>query len=160
MATRGVFICTSVLGMACLAAGCGREGPRFAEVEGVITCGGRPLGKAEVVFIPNPAQGTLGPRSGGYTDANGHYRLTTLTGEVGAAVGVHSVTVRDLTATRSISMANAGDRSPATGPVDSKNSPKPRFSVLYLSTATTPLRSVEVKAGGNTLNLDLPTPDK
>lgn len=140
------FRAAALVASACVA-GCG-QGIPFAEVEGVITCGGRPLPNVEVVFLPDPEQGTSGPRSGGYTDDAGRYRLTA-PGSTGAVTGTHRVTVRDLTAVR--------------GPVTTKGAatvPKARFAEAYQSPSATPLRTVEVHSGKNTLNFDLPGPSR
>src|SRR2546425_8916779 len=87
-----------LFGLACLsvAAGCSR-GPQFANVEGRITLNGRPLPDMEVLFLPDPKEGTLGPPSSAYTDEKGHYQLVTNKGQSGAVVGTHRVCLRDLT---------------------------------------------------------------
>ncbi|MBP3954816.1 hypothetical protein J8F10_05910 [Gemmata sp. G18] len=131
--------------------GCERGTP-LAEVEGVITCSGRPLANVEVVFLPDPEQGTSGPRSSGYTDDTGRYRLTTPGGD-GAAAGTHRVTVRDLTTVRG-PFATVGN--PATSPA----APKARFAETYLSPSATPLKRVKVQPGRNVLNFDLTGPGK
>lgn len=147
---RFITLRAVTLAVLTVATGCGR-GPQSAEVEGVITCDGRPLANVEVIFLPDPEQGTLGPRSGGYTDDAGRYRLTT-SGE-GTAVGTCRVTVRDLTTIRGPFAATRNPTTPAT-------SPKVRFADAYLSPSTTPLRSVVVQPGRNTLSFDLPGPDR
>jgi hypothetical protein len=78
---------------------CGGCGPdsQFAEVEGIITLAGKPLPQVEVVFLPDPEQGTHGPSSSALTDAEGRYRLATDKGQDGARIGTHRVCIRDLT---------------------------------------------------------------
>ena len=152
MTSRLLSLRAAVLVASTCAGGCDR-GPQLAEVEGVITCGGRPLAKVEVVFLPDQERGTLGPRSGGYTDDAGRYRLTAPGGGAGAAVGTHRVTVRDLTAIRGSSGATGA-------PVGAGSVPKVRFAANYQSPSTTPLTAVTVQPGGNVINFDLPGPDK
>lgn len=133
------------------AVGCDR-GQQFTEVEGVVTCGGRPLADVEVVFLPDPEQGTFGPRSAGYTDAAGRYRLTTPGGD-GAVVGTHRVTVRDLTTIRG--PAGANTKSAGTG-----GALKARFAETYQSSSATPLKTVQVQPGRNVLDFNLSGPDR
>ncbi len=151
MASRFVSLRAGVLIAIVGATGCGRGAP-LAEVEGVITCSGRPLANAEVVFLPDPEQGTAGPRSSGYTDDTGRYRLTTPGGD-GAIAGTHRVTVRDLTTVRG-PFATVGN--PATSPAV----PKARFAETYQSPSATPLKAVKVQPGKNVLNFELPGPGK
>ena len=51
----------TVLG-ALAAAGCHR-GPALAEVNGTVKLNGKPLNRVIVEFLPDPDQGTSGPRS-------------------------------------------------------------------------------------------------
>ena len=75
--------------------GCSR-GPNLVEVEGVLKLRGKPLPGILVSFVPDAAAGTPGPRSTGWTDAQGHYRLTCdEPRKPGAVVGKHCVTVLD-----------------------------------------------------------------
>jgi hypothetical protein len=72
--------------------GCAK-GPTFAEVEGVVTKNGNPLGNVKVEFWPV----MQGPVSSGVTDASGKYTLKANDGaKVGAVVGEHVVLLRDL----------------------------------------------------------------
>src|SRR5206468_1991369 len=88
-----------LVGVATLTAGMGcSRGPQFAEVNGTVTLNGRPLSDMEVVFLPDPAAGTVGPTSTAYTDEKGHYQLVTNKGQRGAVVGTHRVCFRDLAA--------------------------------------------------------------
>ncbi|VTR92426.1 Putative secreted protein OS=Rhodopirellula sp. SWK7 GN=RRSWK_05138 PE=4 SV=1 [Gemmata massiliana] len=151
MASRFVLLRAGVLVAIVGATGCDR-GPQLAEVEGVITCSGRPLANVEVVFLPDPEQGTSGPRSSGYTDNTGRYRLTAPGGD-GAVAGTHRVAVRDLTMIRGPFTATG---SPAISPA----APKTRFTETYLSSSTTPLKTVKVQPGRNVLNFELTSPGK
>ena len=137
------------------AAGCSR-GPRFAEVEGKITLNGRPLPDMEVVFLPDPEVGTLGPSSSGYTDDKGHYQLVTNKGQSGAVVGTHRVCLRDLTTLPTPPLLEAESNSQRAGPRGGKAAPKvSRVPAPYSSSQETPLRAVEVKPGGQTLDFEL-----
>jgi hypothetical protein len=60
-----------------------------------VTLNGKPLANALVVFQPIAPEKSLeaGPGSTGKTDANGAFTLTATTGENGAVVGKHRVTI-------------------------------------------------------------------
>ena len=81
--------------LACLViglAGCAR-GPTFADVEGVVTLNGKPLGNVKVEYWPE----TDGPISTGVTDESGKYVLKADDGaRTGAVIGEHKVLLRDL----------------------------------------------------------------
>lgn len=140
--------------LACLSAvaGCGR-GPQFADVQGRITLNGQPLPDLEVLFLPDPKQGTVGPPSSGYTDEKGHYKLATNKDQSGAVVGTHRVTLRDLTTLPTPPMLDAeGNRERAKVKPPAKVS---RVPASYASSHETPLRAIEVKPGGRTLDFEL-----
>lgn len=146
-----------LLGLACLsaAAGCSR-GPRFADVEGRITLNGRPLPDMEVLFLPDPKEGTLGPPSSGYTDEKGHYQLATNKGQRGAVVGTHRVCVRDLTTLPTPPLLDAeGNRDRAGSKGAKPPSKVSRVPAPYTSSHETPLRAIEVKPGGQTLDFEV-----
>ncbi len=135
-------------------AGCSR-GPEFAPVEGVVTINGRPMNDAEVVFMPDPGAGTVGPTSAGYTDEKGHYSLATSKGQLGAIVGTHRVCIRDLTTLPPPPILDAeGNRQRAARPANP--GPKgPRMPGAYSSSHATPLRDIEVKPGPQTLDFPI-----
>jgi hypothetical protein len=146
-----------LLGLASLATapGCNR-GPQFADVEGTVTLNGRPLPDMEVVFLPDPDTGTLGPASSGYTNEKGHYQLVTNKGQVGAVVGTHRVCIRDLTTLPTPPLLDAEGNRERAGPQGAKPAPKvSRVPAAYSSSEQTPLRAVEVKPGGQTLDFPL-----
>ncbi|VTU01257.1 Putative secreted protein OS=Rhodopirellula sp. SWK7 GN=RRSWK_05138 PE=4 SV=1 [Gemmataceae bacterium] len=133
--------CVTLLALLALApCGCG---PRttYGEVEGVVTVDGRPLPKVEVRFMPEPGGGSAA-RAVGYTDANGHYRLTLDGGEPGVAVGSYVVCLADPTAKR-----------PGSGPVKGRAAARPRFAVEFTDASRTPLRDYKVQPGRQTINL-------
>ena len=72
-----------------VSAGCGKRGPKLAEVTGKVTLDGQPVANALVTFVP--VDGSI--TSAGFTDANGIYRLGCHLGE-GAVIGQHRVSVR------------------------------------------------------------------
>lgn len=75
-----------------MATGCG-GGLDTASVSGVVTLDQKPLPNASVTFTPNTTEG-IAPASNGMTDANGRYTLTvTASGEEGAIIGNHIVTI-------------------------------------------------------------------
>jgi hypothetical protein len=145
-----------LLGLVSLAPapGCSR-GPQFADVEGTITLNGRPLPDMEVVFLPDPEVGTLGPPSSGYTDEKGHYQLVTNKGQRGAVVGTHRVCLRDLTTLPTPPLLDAEGNRERAGPQGAKPAPKvSRVPASYSSSHQTPLRSIEVKPGGQILDFE------
>jgi hypothetical protein len=82
--------------MSCVAAaalvfGCGKAPPSIVEAEGIVLLEGKPLGKAEVRFIPAK---DLGPEyiARGVTDEKGRFKLT-CKGEPGACAGENYVVV-------------------------------------------------------------------
>jgi hypothetical protein len=146
-----LLLCTASLAAA---PGCG--GPQFGDVKGTITVDSRPIRDAEVVFLPDPETGTLGPASSGYTDAQGHYQLKTSRGQNGAVVGTHRVIIRDLTKLPmpplldAESKALSADLKRAKQEIKSASVPPP-----YTNSQQTPLHAVEVKRGEQTLDFDL-----
>jgi hypothetical protein len=140
------------------APGCNR-GPQFAEVEGTVRLDGQPLRDVEVVFLPDPEAGTLGPSSSAYTDERGHYNLATAKGQSGAVVGIHRVCLRDLAA---LPLPNprvdSEGRPSGVGPPGAKQpiqSKPSRVPPKYGSATQTPLRNVEVKPGMQPYDIDL-----
>jgi hypothetical protein len=73
-----------------LMAGCG---PAIAPVSGKVTLDGKPLGNATVTFMPDSDAKNPGPGSQAKTDAEGKYTLQLLTGERGAILGKHVVSI-------------------------------------------------------------------
>lgn len=139
----------------CLLTGCG--GPRYAEVEGIITLNGTPLPDVEVAFCPDPEKGGKGPRAVGRTDKSGRYTLVCDNQVTGAVVGTHRVVVTDLQAVpapdrRAVAEPAASGR--AGGPLVPQVKPS-RIPPEYSDAGRTPLRP-EVKPGPKqTINLDV-----
>jgi hypothetical protein len=82
-----------VLGLVLLP-GCG--GPAMAPVKGRVTCKGSPVKEAALTFSPVPRSADdkePGKPATGFTDANGHYELSTFRELDGALVGKHRVLV-------------------------------------------------------------------
>lgn len=143
------------LASAALATGC-TGGPAFVPVTGTLTLDGRPLGEAEVVFVPDPAKGAAGDNASGTTDAQGRFTLRTgRTGRAGAPPGVYRVTVTDLSGVADLTAPDAappGDGLGGPRPVAPK---RPRVPPAYADPSRTPLRGVEVRAGGPAFEFDL-----
>jgi hypothetical protein len=76
--------------VALAAAGCHRSGLNLADVEGVVTLDGAPVGEAAVMFMPVDSK--LGPSASGVTDDQGRFTLTTANRE-GAVIGEHRVAI-------------------------------------------------------------------
>jgi hypothetical protein len=131
----------TVLGVLALY-GCGR-GPALTEVKGTVLFNGKPFGNAMVEFLPDPAEGTVGPRSIGTTDKDGHCELTSDDQRKGAVIGKHRVLVRDLKVYEGLPKGREGANMPL----------KPgRIAAKYADSANTPLR-IEVKADGQPITL-------
>src|SRR4029077_6384687 len=77
-----------------LLAGCTGPAP-VAELEGVVTAGGKPLPRIRVQFIPDAAKGTRGPVSAAVTDEQGRFRLLAAHMRPGAVVGWHTVLITE-----------------------------------------------------------------
>jgi hypothetical protein len=134
------------LSLVALLAGCG--GPPLAEVEGTVTLNGKPIDNVRVEFLPDPEQQTTGPRSMGVSDAQGRFKLTCETQKGGAMVGTHRVVITDLKQWEGLSASRADAEKPL----------KPsRVPGRYTNVLKTPFKSIEVKAGGSLVKLDLTT---
>jgi hypothetical protein len=85
--------------LACLAgvvflSGCGRAG--MARVHGRVTCQGKPVPEAAVIFSPVAKERDAleaGKAAQGGTDEDGRYTLTTYRSGDGALIGKHKVSV-------------------------------------------------------------------
>jgi hypothetical protein len=118
-----------------IAAGCG-GGLNTAPVTGVITLDDEPLPNASVTFTPNTGDDTA-PTSNGRTDADGHYTLTvTVSGEEGAVIGNHFVTIA------LIGEEKTGEDADVIDPTADDGLPDHNFSF-------------DVKPGQNEANFDL-----
>jgi hypothetical protein len=148
MTTRTFYLPAALLTLSVLtAAGCD-SGPKLTEVEGVVTFNGKPLGNAQVEFLPDPNQGTTGPRSTGVTDEQGRFNLVCDDQRKGAVIGNHRVLVTDLKQWEGI----------RPGREDANKPLKPsRLPARYVDAASTPLKA-EVKEGGPPIKLDLKSP--
>jgi len=69
--------------------GCGRSGPQLGSVTGRVTLSGKPLEKADIVFLPD--SGT--PPASARTDAEGRYVLAYKRGVMGGPVGQNTVRI-------------------------------------------------------------------
>ncbi len=79
-----------VLGCACsFLVGCGSDGPQVVPVQGTVNFKGQPIGKINVLFVPD--QGSKGMMAEGTTDESGKFKLQTKDPGDGAMVGSYSV---------------------------------------------------------------------
>jgi hypothetical protein len=118
-----------------------------------------------VTFLPDPAKGNSGRRSTALTDKDGRFRIASDAGRAGAPVGMHRVCVKDLLVgppgvmqpPAPIDPENPGGAGPAgTKPLPAFTAPKKsRFPEEYTNSQLTPFRDVEVKAGQQTINVEL-----
>lgn len=95
-----IFCSSTLVVVACLLVGCDPDWPgptKTANVKGSVTLDGRPLGDAQVTFIPiAPMDGsleTMAPMSYGTTDVHGQYSLQQADGKAGAVTGQHTVII-------------------------------------------------------------------
>jgi hypothetical protein len=123
-------------------AGCGQP-LKYAEVEGKVTLGGKPLSGVKVTFYPYTDGPDQPPYATGTTDAAGMYTLALQDGKPGALVGKHRVVVN----------WPLPERRPDAPPPPP---PGPPIPIEYTVADQTKL-IVEVKEGGRqTINLPLP----
>jgi hypothetical protein len=123
--------------------GCGsREQFEYAEVEGKVTLGAKPLCGVNVTFYPDTEGAAQLPYATGTTDGTGTYTLTAVTAKPGALVGRN----------RAVVSWPARERSDPDKPPP--RPPGPPIPVIYMVATETPL-IVEVKAGPRQ-TIDLP----
>lgn len=89
---RALAACSVVL-----AAGCGGDQLETVPVSGVVTCQGKPVPSARVMFSPQAIEGReasdLGKPGIGTTDDQGRFTLSTYSDGDGVVVGRHAVSV-------------------------------------------------------------------
>ena len=146
MITKWSFRITVILGVLALG-GCGGSDLNLAPVKGKVTMNGQPVRAATVSFIPDSSQGTEGPMSAGVLDDQGQFVLKTGSGENGAIIGFHKVTVAcPLDPSQGSSPSGQAVPQAGTTPCD--------VPAKYESYATTDL-TAEVTKGSNEINFEL-----
>jgi hypothetical protein len=159
------YICLIVSPGLVLLAGCGSS-EALAPVMGRVTVSGKPLSDVQVQFIPDPEQGTRGPRSVGTTDQEGFYHLATDDGRPGAVVGSHIIVLSDVTKKAPDAVRSLGRKetnrtpppSPKAGePPPPSTAPVLRFPKEFSSSARTSLKKTVVE-GAQTIDLEVPAP--
>ena len=126
-----------------LAAGCAK-GPPMADVEGVVTLGGKPLDNIHVEFNPEASGGV---RSSGVTDASGRYTLKSDDGKrSGAVVGSHKIVLRDNSVIGKL-FGRAGEGK------DLSQGRKSRISLALTDVTKTPIQKT-VNSGKNDIPID------
>jgi hypothetical protein len=90
MRARSLFVLGALL---ILVPGCG--GHKFARVSGKVMLNNKPLANATVSFQPIAPEGSsqAGPGSQAKTNENGEFTLEVSTGQTGAVVGKHRVSI-------------------------------------------------------------------
>ena len=140
-----------------VAAGCAREPEiRFAPVEGTVTRNGKPVPRAQVVFLADGD--THGPRATGVTDDAGRYRLTADDGQNGAPVGRHRVCVIDTTLVAErlgLVAQHLPNKAAEKAPVPKVIGKPTGIPAGYGRPAETPLRA-EVKPEPQTIDFQIP----
>jgi len=134
VAGGAVLLCVSLV----LTPGCGDSRPETFQVTGTVTCRGKPLEGALVMFVP---KGTR-PASG-KTDAEGRFTLLSFKPGDGAVVGEHTVCIA-----KSV-----------PDPNDKGGSPYPKMISLlpdrYATPVKSPLRAVVTEEGPNDFQFDV-----
>lgn len=120
--------------------------PQFAEVSGVVLLDGKPMADARVEFLPDPHEGTHGPRCSGITDRDGRFILIGDDECPGAVIGVHRVLVQDARTFPPPRNRHSGGRPPVM--------PPSRISPRYQNASVTPLRQ-EVKPEAQTVTVEV-----
>jgi hypothetical protein len=142
--------------------GCSR-GPEFAPVEGRVTSKGKPLGDVLVSFLPDPEEGSSGPRSTGLTDEQGYFNLSSDKQRSGALVGKHRVVLIDARSIKSGGGARAlnavhteePDPSPKLNSSRGRpHYPPSRVPRIYYDATTTPFHQ-DVPRGGQWFELEV-----
>jgi hypothetical protein len=133
----------------------------YGPVEGRITHSGMPVRNLQVIFYPEGAQG--GPRSTGFTDEVGRYRLQTDAGSDGAVIGPHRVCLVPVPP-ESPDSTIASPQGPKPGgkaPPPARRSPEERAANAptvpgqFMRPHETPLRA-DVGAAAQTLDFQVP----
>lgn len=125
------FLGWAVLSMGAvgLCGGCGSEF-NLGQVSGTVTLDGAPAGGLQILFEP---QDMAKPSSMGFTQADGKYQLRCSSGDDGAVLGQHTVRVT---------------------PVERDEPAGPPIAIPAKYNSRSELVR-EVKAGSNTINLEL-----
>lgn len=123
--------------------GCGGGGSdvKTAPVSGTVTVDGKPVEGLLVRFEPAAAEGSMKEGwsdSSGVTDAQGRYRLATPTGQSGALIGPHGVTISEAPTAEMVDATTEGAAAP-------KTKPKPGLPARYNAQST--LKFVVPKEG-------------
>ena len=129
--------------------GCGQSGPAVHPVSGTVTVGGKPVQNVQVTFMPTePSR----PIASGNVDADGRYVLTSgATNRSGAVAGAYKVVLSQLDGASQQEL-DARYTSGTGGPPPV---PKAAFPDEYKSAETSP-KQVDVAAGSNTINIEIP----
>jgi hypothetical protein len=129
------------------------------DVEGELKLRGKPLAGVMVCFVPDAEAGTPGPRSTGWTDEQGHYRLKCDTPyKPGAVAGKHRVVVFDPDA---FDEGPPGAGAPDPAKEAARAQPKGRkpkrmqFALKYMMPTQTPLRAEVRMPGPQTIDLNV-----
>lgn len=137
------LVCLALLLFVC---GCAR-GPQFAEVEGTVTQGGKPLKNVRVEFWPEGD----GPKSTAVTDEQGRYVLKSEDGKTaGAVVGGHKIVLKDLDTYADKFLGRKAENMPPP-----KDLPKPRFAKSYTEVAQSGITKSVSGGNKNTIDIDV-----
>ena len=127
--------------------GCG-GGPKYVEVSGVVTKGGKPLPNVRVEFWPE----TNAIKSTAVTDAEGKYILKSEDGKtLGAVVGSHKVVLKDMDQYGEKFLGRKAENMP-----DISGGKKPRFAKQLSDAASTPIKKTVADSATNTIDIEVP----
>lgn len=150
-----LLVCFSLV---ILVVGCQPKGRglKVEYVEGVVTLDGTPVSDASVEFLP--VQSGSGEAAGGFTNAQGVYKLSSMNGdpEKGAIAGDYNVTVRKIEATSYLNddgTFKPGAPKDSTGQLISTVQ-KDILPAVYKDRNKTPVQ-LTVAPGNNKLNIEL-----
>ena len=131
-------------------AGCGgsSDAPDLVEAQGVVTYKGQPLPNANVVFHPES-----GPVAIGQTDAQGMVQMRT-SGQPGAPVGTHAVTVTAFEASTGTSSESEESVGTPAAKAD-QSPPKSLIPERFAKPNTSQLKITIPEAGDKNFKIEL-----
>ncbi|MEQ1828820.1 MAG: carboxypeptidase-like regulatory domain-containing protein [Pirellula sp.] len=140
--TRIVFLCL-IASLVASVVGCGSGGPQLGRVKGKVTVDGKPVPRASITFFPD----FQGSTSYGVTDNNGNYELMFTDTDHGAMVGKFHVGIA--------SKKMARDEMPDGMKPEEFTKMNAEFVEIPKKYRGERAFEVEVKAGSNTINLEM-----
>jgi hypothetical protein len=144
---RGIHGVVCLAGVALLVAGCSEGGKPTAPVSGKVTLDGEAVTSGVLTFSPVASGAEAGKGASGVIQSDGSYTLTTYAAGDGAVIGTHRVLYTasgGASSEEDTASADASDSEHDEGP------PASPYAGL-----TPKVSEVEVKAGGNEIDIEL-----